>query len=123
MQEISGVGPCKELIWVRRPFPKQRLVLTPAPLPSSATAVPLHRYRQSKIPSSAASIQPAELAGILTEACAGNKEHVRLLILKRQRESSAGEYLRFRIYYISCTVTPAFYSPYGLGEMLRVCVS
>lgn len=104
-------------------FPKQHLVLPLAPLPSSTAAAPSHWYCQSKILSFVASIQPAEQAGILMEASAENKRQVRLLILKGQKESSAGGYLRFRIYFISCTVTSAFYSPYDLGEMLCVCIS
>lgn len=57
------------------------------------------------------------------EACAGIERKVRLPVLKGQKESSAGGYLRFRIFYISCTVTSAFYFPYGLREMLHVCIS
>lgn len=94
-----------------------------APLPSSTTAAPSHWYHQSKVLSFVASIQPTEQAGILMEASAETKRQVRLLILKGQKESSAGGYLRFRIYFISCTVTSAFYSPYDLGEMLCVCIS
>lgn len=74
-------------------------------------------------PSFVASIQPAEQAGILTETCAGDKGQVRLLVLKGQKQSGAGGCLTFRIYYISCTVTSASYSPHGLGEMLCVCIS
>lgn len=37
----------------------------------------------------------------------------------QETESSGpGECLRFRIYFISCTVTSAFYSPCGLGEIV-----
>lgn len=67
------------------------------------------------IPSFVANIQPAEQARVFIEACAGNKGQVRLLILKRQKENSARGYLRFRIYYTSCTDTSAFYFPCGLG--------